>query len=86
MENKLNQNGENSKSNQISNKKAEVLLPEGFEKCLIDFTVDVIKEKPSNVIKHAVKYFTEKLKTIQVVDDDDESSDSGGVKKIEFLK
>jgi hypothetical protein len=78
MENKLNQNGEISKankSNQIN--KTEITLPEGFERCLIDFTVDVIKEKPVNVVQHAVKYFTEKLKTSQV----DESVYTGGVKR-----
>jgi hypothetical protein len=83
MENKLNQNGEISKankSNQIN--KTEISLPEGFERFLIDFTIDVIKEKPVNVIQHAVKYFTEKLKTSQV----GESLYTGGVKTNFLIK
>ena len=77
MEKKLN-HSEASKTQKISesgNRNLEICLPDGFEKCLIDFTVNVIKEKPVNIIQYAVQYFTEKLKEIEI----DDSHDSGRV-------
>ena len=60
-----------SKYNEGVSKK--VVVPEGFEKCLVDFTVDVLKSKPSNIYEHAVKYFTQKLQCMEIKDSNESS-------------
>jgi hypothetical protein len=49
---------------EANNVKSKLDIPAGLEKCLVEFTIDVLKTKPVNITQHAVNYFTKKLQIL----------------------